>query len=69
MPSEPVVVLHTALTNNIPSSIHKIVTKKRLASLDTENDMMVAEEVEDHDFINTAIFYSITSTQKGLTVI
>ncbi|XP_021964413.1 malonyl-CoA decarboxylase, mitochondrial [Folsomia candida] len=67
MPSEPVVVLHTALTNNIPSSIHKIVTKKRLASLDTENDMMVAEEVEDHDFINTAIFYSITSTQKGLT--
>jgi len=32
MPNEPVVVLHTALTNHIPSCIHKIVTKRRLMS-------------------------------------
>lgn len=36
--------------------------------MDTENDMSTPEEVEDREFIDTAIFYSITSTQKGLTV-
>jgi len=63
---EPVVVLHTALTDHIPSSIASIVTTTRQRmSLDGSADMGngVAEDPEN---ITTAIFYSITSTQKGL---
>ncbi|CAH1227619.1 MLYCD [Branchiostoma lanceolatum] len=53
MPREPMVVLHTALTNQISDNIQTIVSTPILDD----------EDVED---INTAIFYSITSTQKGL---
>ncbi|XP_078699894.1 malonyl-CoA decarboxylase, mitochondrial-like [Branchiostoma floridae x Branchiostoma belcheri] len=53
MPREPVVVLHTALTNQISDNIQTIVAT-------------ALPDEEDADDINTAIFYSITSTQKGL---
>ncbi|XP_078619044.1 malonyl-CoA decarboxylase, mitochondrial-like isoform X1 [Branchiostoma floridae x Branchiostoma japonicum] len=53
MPREPMVVLHTALTNQISDNIQTIVSTPIL-------------DEEDVDNINTAIFYSITSTQKGL---
>ncbi|CAG5127514.1 unnamed protein product [Candidula unifasciata] len=102
MPREPVVVLHTALTNEISSSIHSIILNARfrpslssdvgdsvpdfytldapspstapptpstpnstfqsLASLSSCPD----EEKEDPAQITCAVFYSITSTQKGL---
>ncbi|XP_052830206.1 malonyl-CoA decarboxylase, mitochondrial isoform X1 [Octopus bimaculoides] len=67
MPREPVVVLHTALTDTIPSSIHSIIKSniRRSTSVETvplEDD----PETELTDDISTAVFYSITSTQKGL---
>jgi len=69
MPREPVVVLHTALTNEISSSIQSIVQHPRLGSPlsdpDNSNSPPV-EKPEDPSLITTAIFYSITSTQKGL---
>ncbi|XP_066540363.1 malonyl-CoA decarboxylase, mitochondrial [Hoplias malabaricus] len=55
MPGEPLVVLHVALTQEISDNIQGIV--REFASLDA------AEEVQK---INTAIFYSISSTQAGL---
>ncbi|XP_030646230.1 malonyl-CoA decarboxylase, mitochondrial [Chanos chanos] len=55
MPGEPLVVLHVALTENISDNIQSIV--REFSTLDTE---------EDVNKINTAIFYSISSTQAGL---
>ncbi|XP_076061051.1 malonyl-CoA decarboxylase, mitochondrial-like isoform X2 [Oratosquilla oratoria] len=62
MPSEPLVVLHTFLTNEISRSMNKIVQNPRYSS-EEENSMAAGE---DPSTITTAIFYSITSTQKGL---
>ncbi|CAD5111112.1 DgyrCDS453 [Dimorphilus gyrociliatus] len=62
MPREPVVVLHTALTSEISSSIQSIV--QRNARLSGEPEPV--ELSENTHSISTAIFYSITSTQKGL---
>jgi len=63
MPSEPVVVLHVALTRGVPASIGDVVRHhpalRRMATLD-------ARTGEDADSMDSAIFYSITSTQKGL---
>ncbi|XP_037078978.1 malonyl-CoA decarboxylase, mitochondrial-like isoform X3 [Pollicipes pollicipes] len=69
MPSEPVVVLHTALTPDISSSIQDIVRKPRRFSLSEylqggAEDMLLNDE--DPAQITSAIFYSISSTQKGL---
>ncbi|XP_043229853.1 malonyl-CoA decarboxylase, mitochondrial-like isoform X1 [Amphibalanus amphitrite] len=69
MPSEPVVVLHTALTPTISSSIQDIVRKPRRFSLSDylhggSNDAVLKDE--DPGQIAAAIFYSISSTQKGL---
>jgi malonyl-CoA decarboxylase len=100
MPREPVVVLHTALTNEISSSIHSIIQNSRFKpslsspdASDTLSDFYTKdapspsvpptiptssisftalsspfgeEEKEDVSQISCAVFYSITSTQKGL---
>ncbi|XP_054632919.1 malonyl-CoA decarboxylase, mitochondrial [Dunckerocampus dactyliophorus] len=55
MPGEPLVVLHVALTEDISDNIQSIV--REFATPDHE---------EDVNKINTAIFYSISSTQAGL---
>uniref|UniRef100_A0A3Q2P0Q9 Malonyl-CoA decarboxylase, mitochondrial n=1 Tax=Fundulus heteroclitus TaxID=8078 RepID=A0A3Q2P0Q9_FUNHE len=55
MPGEPLVVLHVALTEDIADNIQSIV--REFATLDAE---------EDINKINSAIFYSISSTQAGL---
>ncbi|MEQ2253177.1 hypothetical protein ILYODFUR_029528, partial [Ilyodon furcidens] len=55
MPGEPLVVLHVALTEDISDNIQSIV--REFATLDAE---------EDINKINSAIFYSISSTQTGL---
>ncbi|XP_064604096.1 malonyl-CoA decarboxylase, mitochondrial-like [Liolophura sinensis] len=74
MPREPVVVLHTALASQISDSIHSIVFRtyqrsssvagsedgKHSSSTDTDRDL------EEPSLINAAVFYSITSTQRGL---
>lgn len=55
MPGEPLVVLHVALTEDISDNIQSIV--REFATLDSD---------EDVNKINSAIFYSISSTQAGL---
>ncbi|XP_036440552.1 malonyl-CoA decarboxylase, mitochondrial [Colossoma macropomum] len=55
MPGEPLVVLHVALTQDISDNIQSIV--REFATLDA---------IEEVQKINTAIFYSISSTQAGL---
>ncbi|KAM9503040.1 malonyl-CoA decarboxylase, mitochondrial-like [Salvelinus alpinus] len=55
MPGEPLVVLHVALTEDISDNIQSIV--REFATLDSE---------EDVNKVNTAVFYSISSTQAGL---
>uniref|UniRef100_T1JCC3 Malonyl-CoA decarboxylase C-terminal domain-containing protein n=1 Tax=Strigamia maritima TaxID=126957 RepID=T1JCC3_STRMM len=64
MPREPIVVLHTALTNEISKSIQGIVVQRVHSDTDVSGSMSGYEE--DPRKITTAIFYSITSTQKGL---
>lgn len=66
MPREPVVVLHTALTNEIPSSIHSIIKSPMRRSTPIETFPLEEQSVENINQISTAVFYSITSTQKGL---
>lgn len=51
MPNQPLIVLHVALTQNISDSVDTIVKQR--------------DVIGDSD-VTTAIFYSITSTQKGL---
>lgn len=63
MPKEPLVVLHIFLTNEISTSMSKILQGSRASSAD---DTSINKEIENPSLINTAIFYSITSTQKGL---
>ncbi|XP_041462453.1 malonyl-CoA decarboxylase, mitochondrial-like [Lytechinus variegatus] len=60
MPNEPLVILHTALTRDISASIQSIVRK--------QDDIAIGVKPgeEDPDEAQAAIFYSITSTQKGL---
>ncbi|XP_042900724.1 malonyl-CoA decarboxylase, mitochondrial isoform X2 [Parasteatoda tepidariorum] len=65
MPKEPIVVLHTALTNEISSCVKPFVRQDRKHL----NDKVISQskcEKEDPNNIQAAIFYSITSTQKGL---
>ncbi|OQV25018.1 Malonyl-CoA decarboxylase, mitochondrial [Hypsibius exemplaris] len=54
MPGEPVVVLHTALMEEIGDNVQQILRQNRTS------------EVEDPDKIRAAVFYSVSSTQKGL---
>lgn len=69
MPREPVVVLHTALTSEITKSIHSILQTGQFKPVKDdihEEDLAMLYDTEDSNKITTAIFYSITSTQKGL---
>ncbi|CAL1270377.1 unnamed protein product [Larinioides sclopetarius] len=68
MPREPIVVLHTALTNEISSSIASIVRQTKTQS-SSEDSTVKFKDVENPKEIKAAIFYSITSTQKGSSVI
>ncbi|XP_049528665.1 malonyl-CoA decarboxylase, mitochondrial isoform X6 [Dermacentor silvarum] len=61
MPGEPIVVLHTALTSSISSSIQRIVGHRH-----SPEEPEPPEDWEDEKIIKCAIFYSISSTQKGL---
>lgn len=61
MPGEPIVVLHTALTSSISSSIQRIVGHRQ-----SSTEPEPPEDWEDEKTIKCAIFYSISSTQKGL---
>ncbi|KAG1661423.1 Malonyl-CoA decarboxylase, mitochondrial [Nymphon striatum] len=66
MPLEPIVVLHTALTDQISDSIQSIVAYQRQHS---EGDITLQNKVqqkEDPRKVKAAVFYSITSTQKEL---
>ncbi|CAK9833729.1 Malonyl-CoA decarboxylase, mitochondrial [Anthophora retusa] len=64
MPREPLVVLHTALCDTIPNSIKGIEEAKIRILGGPKKEITFLEE--DKCKIKTAIFYSITSTQKGL---
>ncbi|XP_071450402.1 malonyl-CoA decarboxylase, mitochondrial-like [Hetaerina americana] len=68
MPEEPIVVLHTALTDDIPSSLRTLVTPAPTArmSVDASAGMRAQPQAENLVHTKAAIFYSITSTQKGL---
>ncbi|XP_050704081.1 malonyl-CoA decarboxylase, mitochondrial-like isoform X2 [Eriocheir sinensis] len=63
MPKEPLVVLHIFLTSEISCSMGKILRSSRSSSIEKES---MKKDFENPSLINTAIFYSITSTQKGL---
>lgn len=65
VPHRPLAILHVALTKEISSSIHSIISRPVSLSIDSDTDTL---EVEDSRVVNTAIFYSISSTQKGLAV-
>ncbi|XP_070568243.1 malonyl-CoA decarboxylase, mitochondrial-like [Ptychodera flava] len=64
MPREPVMVLHTALTEEISNSIQSIVRSRSVDESEVVNSM--DGPVEDPEKTSTAIFYSISSSQKGL---
>eukprot|EP00095_Tigriopus_kingsejongensis_P010133 snap_masked-scaffold75_size407189-processed-gene-2.14 protein:Tk10133 transcript:snap_masked-scaffold75_size407189-processed-gene-2.14-mRNA-1 annotation:"malonyl- mitochondrial" len=71
MPGEPIVVLHVALAETIPESIGTVVKHHRLVkrfSVDSHlaSGSKSGREGEDPSLCQAAIFYSITSTQKGL---
>ncbi|XP_060067429.1 malonyl-CoA decarboxylase, mitochondrial-like isoform X1 [Ylistrum balloti] len=72
MPKEPVVVLHTALTQDISTSIHSIIRTPSLGHVKQEVDSPPVADTEaeclteEPSKISAAVFYSITSTQKGL---
>ena len=77
MPGEPIVVLHVALTRGIPEKIASVVKHHRLVkrfSVDAVGGggghgaagSSESGGAEDTSTCDSAIFYSITSTQTGL---
>lgn len=69
MPQEPIVVLHTALTDEIPSTLKTVVTPASTSRMSVDASAgMGAHHHQAENLAQTkaAIFYSITSTQKGL---
>lgn len=64
MPREPLVVLHTALCDIIPNTVKGIEEAESRILGNTKRHITFLEE--DKSKIKAAIFYSITSTQKGL---
>ena len=56
VPNLPLVVLHVALTSSISASVDNLIRRRGPDSNVTKDE------------INTAVFYSITSTQDGLRV-
>ncbi len=71
MPGEPIVVLHVALTREVPRAIADVVKEARRRmmvkrfSVETSSED-VSGGLEDSSRCRAAIFYSITSTQRGL---
>lgn len=64
MPGEPVIILHVALVDAISNNIQSIVHHPTLSR---QSDFKLnSESTEEPSTFNTAIFYSITSTQPGL---
>jgi len=53
IPNEPLIFVEVALTNNMPKTIDEVIKIDR--------------SVTDHEDINTAVFYSISSCQDGLS--
>lgn len=53
MPSEPLIFIEVALTRGIASSIHELLDE--------------TDEADDPNEADTAVFYSISNTQKGLS--
>lgn len=68
VPKRPLAILHVALTNEISNNIGSIIVRNTNLSFDSESDSSRLTDEEDTQRINTAIFYSISSTQKGLAV-
>lgn len=67
MSCEPLVILHTALTDEISSNINAIIADQQLNCRSISTNYSRSDHlVEDPDTIKAAIFYSISSTQKGL---
>ena len=72
MPGEPIVVLHVALTEDIPERIssvvrhHRMVKRFSVEHSSSSSSTLVGKEGEDASTCKAAIFYSITSTQRGL---
>ena len=68
MPGEPVVILHVALTQEIASSVSGLVKNHRQVK-GAHGEVWKGEEGEGEQVekIGAAIFYSVTSTQTGLT--
>ncbi|CAF4498371.1 unnamed protein product, partial [Rotaria magnacalcarata] len=60
MPNDPLVILHVGLVDNISNSIQTILNRVKSVSDVTEEILH-----EDPSLINSAIFYSISSTQPG----
>ena len=53
MPNEPLIFVEVALTSNVPESIKEVIKIDRAITLDED--------------INTAVFYSISNCQEGLS--
>ena len=53
MPNEPLIFVEVALTSNVPESIDEVIKIDRAITLDED--------------INTAVFYSISNCQEGLS--
>ena len=71
MPGEPVVVLHVALAEEIPSNIASVVRHHRMRkrfSVETSSSSSASDAGADEDtsLCKAAVFYSISSTQTGL---
>ena len=76
MPGEPIVVLHVALTKGIPEKIASVVKHHRMVKRfsvdvvggggDRSAGPSESGGAEDTSTCDSAIFYSITSTQTGL---
>nr|CAD7415592.1 unnamed protein product [Timema poppensis] len=67
MPDEPLVVLHTALSDDIVGTMSGIVSAASRMSVDlTAKTDVINSEEENPSLVKAAIFYSISSTQKGL---
>ena len=60
MPCEPLVIFHVALTQDIVSSLFHII------GTDTDESSQINDK-EELEIIKAAMFYSISSTQSGLS--
>ena len=77
LPGEPLVILHVALTPEISTSVQAIIREQQSSHRHDKTSSIEQSRTsgfshyapfptEDHSRIGAAIFYSISSTQKGL---